>query len=130
VKKYAGQSLVAGVVVLILLSPVRAGDPSSAVAAVADAPPETQVRILKIVFNDMFGSRAELNAKFVAACQAREKAAPAPVAAPAKPDKPAKPLSEVAQQKAEELSKEAVLAALCSGPARRQVEAALTPPVR
>lgn len=126
-KKYAGQSLAVGVVVFILLSPARAGDPSSAVAAVADAPPETQVRILKIVFNDMFGSRAELKAKFVAACQAREKATPAPVAAPAKP---AKPLSEAAQQKAGELSQEAVLAALCSGPARRQVEAALTPPVR
>lgn len=126
-KKYAGQSLAVGMVVFILLSPAHAGDPSSAVAAVADAPPETQVRILKIVFNDMFGSRAELKAKFVAACQAREKAAPAPVAAPAKP---AKPLSEAAQQKAGELSKEAVLAALCSGPARRQVEAALTPPVR
>jgi hypothetical protein len=121
VKKYAGWLL------LMLALPVHAGDPSSAVAAVADAPPETQVRILKIVFNDMFGSRAELKAKFVAACQAREKAAPASAAAPAKP---AKPLSEVAQQKAGELSQEVVLAALCSGPARRQVEAALTPPAR
>ncbi|MYN25922.1 hypothetical protein [Duganella levis] len=127
-KKYAGQSLAAGIVLLILLSPAHAGDPSSAVAAVADAPPETQVRILKLVFNDMFGSRAELKAKFVAACQTREKAAPA--AAAAAPAKPAKPISEVAQQKAGELSQEAVLAALCSGPARRQVEAALTPPVR
>jgi hypothetical protein len=121
VKKYAGWLL------LMLALPVHAGDPSSAVAAVADAPPETQVRILKIVFNDMFGSRAELKAKFVAACQAREKAAPAPAATPAKLPKP---LSEAAQQKAGELSQEVVLAALCSGPARRQVEAALTPPVR
>lgn len=127
-EKYARQSFAAaGTMLVMLASPARAGDPSSAVAAVADAPPETQVRILKIVFNDMFGSRAELKAKFVAACQAREKAAPAPLAAPAKP---ARPLSEAAQQKAGELSKEAVLAALCSGPARRQVEAALTPPAR
>lgn len=126
-KKNAGQSLAAGIVLLILASLAHAGDPSSAVAAVTDAPPETQVRILKLVFNDMFGSRAELKAKFVAACQTREKAAPAAAAAPAKP---AKPISEVAQQNAGELSQEVVLAALCSGPARRQVEAALTPPVR
>jgi hypothetical protein len=100
--------------------PVRAGDPSAVVGAVADAPPETQVRILRMVLKDMFGSRAELKARFIAACAERH--------ATRVPDKSERSLAAVAQEKAGELSRAAVLAALCSGPARARVEAALTPP--
>lgn len=108
---------------VVCAGPVRA-DPGQAIAmtakAIADAPPETQERALRIVFRSMFGSRAELKAQFVSACAERDKA-PAPA-------QTERPLADVAQEKAGQLSRAAVLAALCNGPARAQVEAALTPP--
>jgi len=108
---------------MVCAAPAMA-DPGQAIAmtakAIADAPPETQERALRIVFRSMFGSRAELKAQFIGACAERDKA---PVT-----NKTERPLAEVAQEKAGQLSRAAVLAALCNGPARAQVEAALTPP--
>lgn len=113
----------AALAVTLWAGPVHA-DPGQAVAmtarALADAPPETQERALRIVFRSMFGSRAELKAQFLAACAERAKA---PAAGTTE-----RPLADVAQEKAGQLSRAAVLAVLCSGPARAQVEAALTPP--
>lgn len=47
-----------------------AGDPSAAVDGFAKAPPEAQVRIVRIIFDDLFGSPDELRAHFIASCNA------------------------------------------------------------
>lgn len=115
--------------VVCVAAPTSAGDPGVIVRSVADAPPEAQVRMLKIVLGAVFGTPAEIKAEFIRECDARHKLAPvgtgpsaAKVAAPA-----ASPPATAAAAQTPGLTKEAVLLALCAGPVRPRVEAALSP---
>jgi len=85
---------------------------------VANVPPETKVRMLRIIFEDVFGTPAELKAKFVAACDARTPSA-ATASSPATASKAPEPASMSASRKA-------TLAALCVPSVRRGVESALS----
>jgi hypothetical protein len=56
---------------LLISNTANAGDPSTVVGAVADAPPEAQVKILRILFEDVAGSPQELKQRLVTACKNR-----------------------------------------------------------
>ena len=94
------------------------------VSQMADAPPETKIKMLRIIFNEVVGTAEELKTQFVAACNARQKALAQP-AAQAGQGSAAPTLKASAPSK--NLSKEATLAAFCVPAVRRGIESALTP---
>ena len=105
-------------------SPALAGDPSAFIDGVANAPPEAQLEILRIVLKDVFGSPDEVRASFSAACNKRQ----LPPSAPAKAatEKPVDvPFTAALQARAAGASKEATLMALCAAPVRAKIEASL-----
>lgn len=104
-------------------APALAGDPSSFVKGVSDAPPEAQVQMVRIVLNSMFGTPEEVRVNFAAACDKRL----APSAATAKPAlaKKAEPISAMLQTRVAGASKEATLMALCATSVRKGIEAVL-----
>ena len=105
-------------------APALAGDPSAFIQGIANAPPEAQLEILRIVLKDVFGSPDEVRANFSAACNKRQ----LPPSAPAKAstEKPAEvPFTAALQARAAVASKEATLMALCAAPVRAKIEASL-----
>ena len=107
-----------------LSAPAQAGDPSAFIEGVVNAPPEAQLKMLRIVLKDVFGSPDEVRANFSAACNKRQ----TPPSAPAKvlPEKKAAvPFTAALQERAAGASKEATLMALCAAPVRAKIEASL-----
>ena len=96
-----------------MLVGAQAGDPVGAVVqSMEKAPPEAQLRILKILMNDVFGTREEVLARFVEACNTRNKP-------------PAR--AQAIDQQFAGASKAAVMLALCAAPLRGKIEANLAP---
>lgn len=107
-----------------LSAPALAGDPSSAIKGISELPPESQLEIVRIVLDDMFGTPEEVRVKFVAACDKRK----TPSSAPPKsaPEKKAdESLASMMRARVAGASKEATLLALCAASVRPKIEAAL-----
>lgn len=56
---------------ILIANSANAGDPSSVVGATADASPEAQVKILRILFDDVAASPQELRQRMAIACKKR-----------------------------------------------------------
>ncbi|WOB06953.1 hypothetical protein [Piscinibacter gummiphilus] len=117
---------------LFLALAIALGFPSSAsasgagqvVSQMADVPPETKIKMLRVIFEDVFGTPEEIRTQFVAACNARNKAAtPSTEKAQQIASSPAPKASDGSKS----LSKEATLIAFCAPPVRRSIESALAP---
>ena len=94
------------------------------VSQMADVPPETKIKMLRVIFEDVFGTPEEIRTQFVAACNAREKAT---TSTKAKVTQVASSPAPKASEASKSLSKEATLTAFCAPPVRRSIESALTP---
>lgn len=57
---------------LFIPAKAMAGDPASLVREVGDLPPEAQVRIVRVILDDLFGTPQELGANFINACKSLE----------------------------------------------------------
>lgn len=110
-----------GVLLLVAASTFTANSFASGGGAVAvqmmNVPPETKIKMLRVIFEDVFGTPEELRAQFVAACNARQNTTSTAVSQPA--------AASAAASKS--YSREATLAALCMPAARRGIESALSP---
>lgn len=93
------------------------------IADMADVPPETKIQMLRIIFEDVFGTPEEIKAQFVAACNARK---PAAQSATSGVPGAASPKTKVPEAQ-KSISREATLAAFCAPTIRRGIESALTP---
>lgn len=92
------------------------------VSQVADVPPETQVRMLRILLDDVFGTPEELRARFIAACQARSGAEATLTGSADQESTSGAPHPQGTSRSA---SRAATLAAFCAPAVRRGIEAAL-----
>lgn len=98
-----------------------AGDPSSVVDGFAKAPPEAQVKIVRIILDDLFGTPQELKARLGRECSARQQRSTSDGSAT--PPANAAAIQEAAPHSPDESkSKEAILIAMCAGPIRRGIE--------
>lgn len=111
-----------GAVLLVFLIPfghANAGEPSSFVQGVAEAPPETQIAMLRIVLDDVLGTPEKLRASFTRACDTQ---APAPEDVQGNAASASSARPETASTKKKGLT----LAALCARPVRERLIAILS----
>ena len=99
-----------------------AGDPSYFVKGVAEAPPEVQIRMLRVIFDDLFGTPDEILQHLSIACSKREEKTCVRNATTTctKPTDRNTPTGEATSK-----SKEVMLAGLCAGPIRSRIESNL-----
>lgn len=91
-------------------------------AQLLDVPPETKIKMLRIVLEDLFGTPAEIRAQFIVACDTREKLKRLPSE---KVKHVSTSLPSTSSDVDSNLSKDAVLAAFCSAAVRKKIELAL-----
>lgn len=95
------------------------------VKGLADMPPEAKIQVLRIIFEDLFGTPEELKVRFVEACNARMESTPESQEAKGTPSGTVEITSETSASGSK--WKEATLSALCVPAVRSRIEAALTP---